>query len=60
MKRNRNLAKNEILSFIMLIFVIGSLTLALLDKDSRAAFSDLAKVGVGSYIGLLMPRQKTK
>jgi hypothetical protein len=60
MKKNQSLDNNKTLSCIMLILVIGSLRLALLDEDSRTTFSDLAKVGVGGYIGLLMPRQKTK
>jgi hypothetical protein len=51
--------KGEILAIIVLILVSGSLSLALIDKDSRSAFADLAKVGVGGYIGLLIPRKKS-
>lgn len=50
--------QGEILAAMMLVLVSGSLALALLDKDSRSAFTDLAKVGVGGYIGLLIPRKK--
>lgn len=49
----------EILAIIVLILVSGSFSLALIDKDSRSAFADLAKVGVGGYIGLLIPRKKS-
>lgn len=48
----------EVLAMIVMILVCGSLSLALIDKDSRSAFADLAKVGVGGYIGLRMPRNK--
>jgi hypothetical protein len=50
----------EILSAIVLILVIGSLAIAVIDKDSRPTFTDLAKVGVGGYIGLLMPRRNSR
>ncbi len=60
MTNNHYPLRGEILAGIMLILVGGSLTLAVIDKDSRSAFSDLAKVGVGGYIGLLMPKQKFK
>jgi len=52
--------KGEILTTIVLVLVSGSLMLAVIDKDSRSAFADLAKVGVGGYIGLLMPKQRNR
>lgn len=57
---NHHPFKGGILPVIVLLLVSGSLALAFIDKDSRAAFADLAKVGVGGYIGLMMPRQKQK
>lgn len=59
MSNNKSHVKSEILAVIVVILVSGSLSLALIDKDSRSAFTDLAKVGVGGYIGLLIPRQKS-
>lgn len=50
--------KGNVLAAIVLVLVSGSLALAWIDKDSRSAFTDLAKVGVGGYIGLLIPKQK--
>ena len=58
-KRPRTLHKPDILPFVVLALVIGSFALACIDKDARATFADLAKVGVGGYIGLMMPSNKT-
>ena len=38
----------------------GTLTLAVIDKDYRSSFVDLAKVGVGGYIGLTIPKSKSE
>ena len=57
---NYNPFKGGVLPVIVLLLVTGSLALAFIDKDSRASFADLAKVGVGGYIGLMMPREKQK
>ncbi len=51
-------SREEVLGIIVLILVLGSLILAVLDKDSRPFFADLAKVGVGTYIGLSIPQTK--
>ncbi|MEN9216484.1 MAG: hypothetical protein Q6K90_04065 [Gloeomargarita sp. HHBFW_bins_162] len=34
----------------------GSLTLAVLDPSYRPFFADLAKVGLGGYLGQLIPQ----
>ena len=44
------------LSGISFFLIIGTFALAVIDKDMRVPFSDLAKVGVGGYIGYLMPK----
>jgi hypothetical protein len=54
-KRARTLSKNDILSIVVLSLVIGSFALAWVDKDIRVTFADLAKVGVGGYIALMVP-----
>ena len=59
MSKNQSPIEGEILAVIVLILVSGSFSLALIDKDSRSAFADLTKVGVGGYIGLLIPRKKS-
>ena len=50
------MSRDEILAFVMLITVIGSLYLAIIDTNSRPQFIDLTKFAVGTYLGLLIPR----
>jgi hypothetical protein len=50
--------KPDILPFMVLALVIGSFALAWIDQDARATFADLAKVGVGGYIGLMRPSKR--
>lgn len=58
--RLRNLNKNDILSIVVLSLVVGSFALAWVDKDIRVTFADLAKVGVGGYIALMVPSDRRK
>ncbi|MDJ0734218.1 MAG: hypothetical protein QNJ47_09105 [Nostocaceae cyanobacterium] len=37
------------------LMVLGSFGLALYDEEFRPIFGDLAKVGVGGYLGRLLP-----
>lgn len=53
--RRRGPNKNDILSIVILSLVVGSFALAWVDKDIRVTFADLAKVGVGGYIALMVP-----
>ncbi len=50
--------KDMVLAVIICTLVTGTLILAILDKEYRSSFIDLAKVGVGGYIGLTIPRSK--
>ncbi|MGD1875229.1 MAG: hypothetical protein ACFB02_19520 [Mastigocoleus sp.] len=54
MKYNR--FKDIILAVIVSTLVAGSLILAIIDENYRSTFVDLAKVGVGGYIGLTIPK----
>lgn len=40
------------------ILVGGSLALSFVDAGARGAFLDLAKIGVGGYLGYSMPRRE--
>lgn len=58
MKNLNNIPKMSVRSVIVLILVIGALLLAIIDENSRPIFGDLAKVGVGGYLGQLMPQKQ--
>lgn len=45
-------------SAIVLLLVVGTGLLSISDTKFRAVFGDLAKVGVGGYLGQLMPEGK--
>lgn len=47
--------KYNTLSMVVLSLVVGSFALAWIDRDIRVTFADLAKVGVGGYIALMVP-----
>lgn len=51
--------RDLVLAGITSILVVGTLILAVIDKDHRSSFVDLAKVGVGGYIGLAIPKSKS-
>lgn len=44
-------------SIVTILLVSGAIALAVIDPSFRPAFGDLAKVGVGGYLGQLLPRQ---
>ena len=60
MSKRQHPINNSVLSAVVLILVVGSLGLAILDKNYRSTFADLAKVGVGSYIGWMIPKFESK
>ena len=57
---NETKIKDLVLAGVVSILIGGSLTLAVIDKDYRSSFVDLAKVGVGGYIGLTIPKSKSE
>jgi hypothetical protein len=44
-------------SLVVLILVGGVLYLAIVDRSFRVVFGDLAKIGIGGYLGQLVPRK---
>jgi hypothetical protein len=52
------IARLKIRSIVILILVIGALALAIQDRNFRSTFGDLAKIGVGGYLGQLLPQDK--
>ena len=57
---NRTRIKDLVLAGVMSTLVGGILAIAIIDKDYRPAFIDLAQVGVGGYIGLTIPKSKSE
>ncbi|WP_159460635.1 hypothetical protein [Calothrix rhizosoleniae] len=50
-----NPRKPNIKDVVVLLLVVGTGAIAISDTQFRAVFGDLAKVGVGGYLGQLMP-----
>lgn len=44
-------------SIVVIVLILGFFVLAIIDENFRAAFVSLANVGVGGYLGQLVPRQ---
>jgi hypothetical protein len=57
---NNNKLKDLVLAAVVITLVGGSLVLAIIDENYRSTFVDLAKVGVGGYIGLTIPKSQYK
>lgn len=43
-------------SFVVISLLAGSIYLAVIDRNYRTAFADLAKIGLGGYLAQLIPR----
>lgn len=56
----RSSSRESLLTAVVIFLVTGTFFLSIIDKDCRIVFSDLAKIGVGGYIGLLMPKDSNK
>lgn len=57
---NSTKIRDFVLAGVASTLVGGTLILAIIDKDYRSSFVDLAKVGVGGYIGLTIPQSKSE
>ncbi len=55
MMNTKMLSKISVRSVVVIILVIGALVLAIADDNFRPTFGDLAKVGVGGYLGQMLP-----
>jgi hypothetical protein len=53
--RTKMLSRITVRSVVVVILVIGALVLAIADHNFRPTFGDLAKVGVGGYLGQMLP-----
>ncbi|NEO42763.1 MAG: hypothetical protein F6K55_00735 [Moorea sp. SIO4A3] len=52
--------KEMVQAAIILILLGGSLTLAVIDEQYRPTFMDMAKIGLGGYLGLSLPKSQEK
>ena len=57
---NNRQIRDIVLAGVASTLVGGALILAIIDKDYRSSFIDLAQVGVGGYIGLTIPKSQSK
>jgi hypothetical protein len=55
MMSTKMLSKLNVRSVVVIILVVGALVLAVADDNFRPTFGDLAKVGVGGYLGQMLP-----
>ena len=61
LRNSRNsLYRNHTWPVVVLVTLLvgGSLALAVIDESCRTAFTDLAQVGLGGYIALLIPHRE--
>jgi hypothetical protein len=49
------LSPAQILGAVVLLFVFGSVVLAVIDASTRPTFGDLTKIVVGAYIRRYLP-----
>ncbi|MGI8500250.1 MAG: hypothetical protein ACR2LR_03815 [Hassallia sp.] len=49
------LSRLTVRSVVVIILVVGAFVLAIADHNFRTTFGDLAKVGVGGYLGQMLP-----
>ena len=45
-------------SVVVVSLVFGALTIAIADPTFRPAFADLAKFGIGGYLGQMLPQKE--
>ncbi|NEO56190.1 MAG: hypothetical protein F6K54_25795 [Okeania sp. SIO3B5] len=57
---NNTKIRDFVLAGVVSTLVGGTLILATIDKDYRSSFFDLAKVGVGGYIALTIPKSNSE
>jgi hypothetical protein len=45
-------------SVVVLVLVLGGFGLAVVDPSFRSSFADLAKFGIGGYLGQMLPETR--
>lgn len=60
MAHNTLTIKEMVQAAIISILLGGSLTLAVMDEQYRPTFMDMAKIGLGGYLGLSLPKSQGK
>lgn len=60
MNIGKNLANRlSVRSVVILLLVIGCLIVAIIDISFRPTFGDIAKIGIGGYLGQLLPEKQS-
>jgi hypothetical protein len=52
------LARITVRSVVVIVLVLGGFGLAIVDPSFRPAFADLAKFGIGGYLGQMLPQKE--
>ena len=52
---NKILSRLTVRSVVVIVLVVGAFVLAIADHNFRPTFGDLAKIGVGGYLGQMLP-----
>lgn len=53
---NKLISRLTVRSIVVLLFVVGALILAAIDRSFRPTYGDLASVAIGGYLGQMMPQ----
>jgi hypothetical protein len=51
-------SRDLVIGSISFIFVLGSLTIAVIDPNYRQPFMDLSKIFLGGLVGLMIPSDR--
>jgi len=55
---NTLLSRITVRSVVVLLLVFGAFGLAVVDSSFRNSFADLAKFGIGGYLGQMLPQKE--
>lgn len=54
----KTISRISVRSVLIIVLALGSLHLAIIDEKCRPIFGDLAKIGIGGYLGQLLPHRR--